>query len=104
MLSRPTVQHVAIGYALLDETNDLGMHDRAAFDASSFLNNARVALRPVGAIHREQTHPTITHMDLLSIAVMLQFVRPAWPSWRLLGDDWLARMNESGRRIQWPTA
>jgi hypothetical protein len=42
------VEHVEIGYALLDETNDLGIHDRTAFDASSFLYNARVALRPVG--------------------------------------------------------
>jgi hypothetical protein len=64
MISGPTVEHVEIGYALLDETNDLGIHDRATFDASSFLYNARVALRQVGAIHREQAHPTITHMDL----------------------------------------
>jgi hypothetical protein len=35
------------------QTNDLGIHDRAAFDASGFFDNARVALRPVSAIHRE---------------------------------------------------
>jgi hypothetical protein len=23
---------------------------------------------------------------------------------RLLGDDWLTGMNESGRRVEWPTA
>ena len=28
----------------------LGLHDRVAFDASRFFDNARVALRPVGAI------------------------------------------------------
>ena len=42
-----------IGNALLDETNNLGVHDCAAFDASSFLYNARVAFRPVRAIPRE---------------------------------------------------
>jgi hypothetical protein len=33
------------------------------------------------------------------IAIMLQFVRPARTDWRLLGDGWLTRMNESGGRI-----
>jgi hypothetical protein len=53
MIGGPTVQSVKIGYSLFDETNDLSIHDRAAFDASSFLHNARIAFRPVGAIHRE---------------------------------------------------
>src|SRR5262245_25528598 len=99
MISGPTVQHVEIGYALLDQTNDLGIHDRAAFDASSFLYDARVALRPLGAIHREQAHPTIAYVYLQAIAVMLQLVHPTRPNWRLFGDDWLTRMNESGRRV-----
>jgi hypothetical protein len=30
---------------------------------------------------------------------MLEFVRPARATCGLLGDDWLTRMNESGRRI-----
>jgi len=38
-------------------------------------------------------------VDLQPIAVMLQFVRPTTPKWRLLGDDWLAGMNESGWRV-----
>jgi hypothetical protein len=37
MIGGPTVQQVEIGYAPLDETNNLGIHDRAAFDASGFL-------------------------------------------------------------------
>jgi hypothetical protein len=41
-------------------------------------------------------------MDLQPIAVMLELVRPARPTWRLLGDDRLARMNEGGRRILGP--
>jgi len=28
-------------------------------------------------------------MDLQPIAIMLELVRPAWPGWGLLGDDWL---------------
>jgi hypothetical protein len=35
---------------------------------------------------------------------MLQLMRPTWPRGRLLGDDWLTRMNESGRRISRPSA
>jgi hypothetical protein len=38
-------------------------------------------------------------MDLQPVAIMLQFVRPARPARRLLGDDWLERMNESSRRV-----
>jgi hypothetical protein len=48
--------------------------------------------------------PTIAHMDLQPIAVVLQLVRPARSSWGPLGDDWLAWMNENGRRIHGPTA
>jgi hypothetical protein len=38
-------------------------------------------------------------MDLQPVAVVLQLVRPARSRWWLLGDDWLARMNEGGGRI-----
>ena len=44
MIGGPTVQRVENGCALLDETNNLGIHDRAAFDASRFLYNARERL------------------------------------------------------------
>jgi hypothetical protein len=49
-------------------------------------------------------HPTITDMDLEPMAVVFQLMRPTRPAWRLLGDDGLARMNESGRRVHGPTA
>jgi hypothetical protein len=42
--------------------------------------------------------PTID-MDLKPIAVMLQLVRPGRPRWRLFGHDWLAWMDESGKRV-----
>jgi hypothetical protein len=34
--------------------------------------------------------------DLQPIAIMLQPVRPARSSWRLPGDGWIARMDDSG--------
>jgi hypothetical protein len=39
-----------------------------------------------------------TDMGLQPVAIMLQFVRAASPGGRLLGDDWLIRMEESGWR------
>src|SRR5262245_18208444 len=104
MIGGPTVQDGEIGYALLEETNDLGIHDRAAFDASRFLYNTRVALRPVRAVDCVEPHPSVSNMDLQPIAVVLQLMRPAWSSWRLLGNDWLAWMNESSGRIERPAA
>src|SRR5262245_4829125 len=47
---------------------------------------------------------TIMHVDLGPIAIMLQLVRPARAVRRLRDYDWLARMNESSRRVQWPAA
>ena len=56
-------------------------------------NNQRVTLRPIRPI--VQPHPTVADMDLESVPVMLQFVHPARPSGRLLGDNRKARMDES---------
>ena len=36
---------------------------------------------------------------LQPVAVMLQLVGPARPGWGLLGDAWLAEMNEGGALI-----
>ena len=33
MIGGPTVQHIEISYAFLDETNNLGIHNRTDFDA-----------------------------------------------------------------------
>jgi hypothetical protein len=43
MIIYPTEQHVEIGNAFLDETNNLGIHNRVTLDARCFLNNARIA-------------------------------------------------------------
>jgi hypothetical protein len=40
-----------------------------------------------------------TDMGLQPVAIMLQFVRVARPGGRLLGDDWLTGMDESGWRV-----
>jgi hypothetical protein len=58
MIGGPTVQRVEIGHALLDQTNNLGIHDRAAFDASGFFDNARVTLRPAPFIVNSRTRPS----------------------------------------------
>ena len=38
-------------------------------------------------------------MDLQSISVVLEFMRPAWPGRRSLSDDRTTRLDEGGRRI-----
>ena len=99
MIRGPTVQHIEIGNALLDETTtSASMTALLLMRAGSFYN-ARVTLRPVGTIHREKSHATVANVDLQPIAVMLQLVRPTRPHRILLGDDWLAGMDESGRRV-----
>ena len=60
--------------------------------------------RPVGPVHGVEPYPAIADMDLQPVAVMLQLVHPARPGGWLFGDDWPARMNESGRRIDWSAA
>ena len=68
-------------------------------NSHGFLYDERIAIAPIIPVHRVQTDPPIAHMDLESVPVMLQLVRPASTARRLLGDDWLARMDESSRRV-----
>ena len=77
----------------------LGVDNRGAFNAPRIPDNQRITLRPVSAVDRVQPHPSIAHMDLEPIAVMLQLMRPAGAR-RGLGDNGLTRMNESGSRIR----
>jgi hypothetical protein len=87
------------GHAIRIQPDDLGINDRRTFNATRVPDDQRVALRPVSAVDCVEAHPPIANMDLEPIAVMLQFVRPTRPGGWLLGDDWLTRMNESGRRV-----
>jgi hypothetical protein len=58
------MQGIEIGNSLIVETNNLGIPNRADFDARCFLYNARIALRPVRSVHGVEPHPTILDMDL----------------------------------------
>ncbi|MGB9020715.1 MAG: hypothetical protein WCC77_24205, partial [Pseudolabrys sp.] len=69
------------------------------FDMCRSIDNQRIAFRPVGSVHGVEAHPAIADMYLQPVAVMLQLMRPARSRWGLLGDDWLARVNEGGGRI-----
>ena len=64
-------------YAAFTATDDLSIENRIAIDTRRFFDNTRIAFGPIISVHREQTHPTIAHMDLQPIAVMLQLMRPA---------------------------
>src|SRR4029450_1578238 len=77
----------------------LGIHDRGHIESRRFLHDKRIAIAPIVSIDRLKPPPTTAAMDLQPITVMLQLMRPTRPVWRPLGDDWLARMNESGGRV-----
>src|SRR4029453_13706877 len=79
----------------------LGIHDRGHIESRRFLHDQRIAVAPVVSIDRVEPHPTVADVDLQPVPVVLQLMRPTRSGGRLLGDDWLARMNESGRCIQW---
>src|SRR5262245_57902362 len=84
--------------------NNFRVHDRSHVDSGRFLHDQGITLRPVSAIHREEPHASIANVDLEPVSIMLQFVHPTRTAGRLLGDSRKARMNESGRRIEWPAA
>ena len=86
------------------QADDLGVEDGGAFDPRRFLDDARIALGPVGGVHGVEPHPPVADVDLQPIAVVLEFVRPAGTARRLLGDGRTARMDEGGRRVIRPAA
>jgi hypothetical protein len=99
MIITSIVKHLKSWNTLSVGANNFRIHDRGHVDPQSFLNDQGIAVAPIVSIDRVELHPTIADMDLQPIAVMLQLVRPACSSWGLLGDDWLARMDESGGRV-----
>jgi hypothetical protein len=84
--------------------DNLRIHDRGHINSCRFFHDQGIAIAPIVSIDRVEPNASIADMDLKPIAVVLQLVRPTRPAWRLLGDDWLTRMNEGGRRIHGPTA
>jgi hypothetical protein len=95
----PTMQGIENRHSIRVQPNHFSIEDNRAIDLAGGLDDQRVAFRPVRTVDRIETHPSIADADLQSVAVMLQLMRPAWPGWGLLGDDWLTRMNESGGRV-----
>ena len=69
------------------------MHERA----EQFRKNAE--LRPMGAVHCVEAYASVADVDLKSVAVVLQFVRPARSAWWLVGDTRQTGMHETGRGI-----
>ena len=99
-----TVQGVEIGNALRRQADHFGVEDGGALDPRDFLDDARVALGPVGGVHGVEAHPPVADVDLQPIAVVLELVRPAGTARRLLGDGRTARMDEGGGRVIRPAA
>ena len=68
----PTMQSIKICDALGRQVNNLGVDNQRRTEPSRFIHDARIAFGPVIAVHRVESHPTIPHMDLEPIAIMLQ--------------------------------
>src|SRR5262245_29704621 len=100
----PTMQRIENSHSVRVQPDNLGVDNRGAFYASRVPDNQRITLRPLSAVDGVEAHPPISNMDLEPIAIVLQFVRPARSRRRLLGGDWLTRMDESGWRIKGPAA
>src|SRR5262245_9819654 len=90
-----TMQSVEIRNAIGRQVNNLGVDNQRRSEPSGFFHNARIAFGPIISIYRVETHPPVADMNLQSITVMLQLVRPARTGWRLPGDNRLTRMDES---------
>ena len=90
--------------ARLVRANYLSIKNGVALKPCRLRYNERVALRPIRSVHGVEPHPPVLNVDLQSIAVMLQLMRPAWAAGGLLGDERLTGMNEGGRCIDWPAA
>ena len=100
MIGGAAVQGIELRRAFLIKTDDLGIQNGGALDAACFLDNARIAVGPVVAVHREQPHPTIADVDLQPVAVMFQLVHPTRANRGALGNDRTTGVDETGRRVE----
>ena len=55
-------QGIELRHAFVIEADHLGIENGNALDARRFLDDARVAVSPVGPVHRIETHPPIADM------------------------------------------
>ena len=83
MIVGAIVQKFKIRNSIFASTNDFRIDNRGAIQPTGLRNYDRVAGGPISTVHRVEAHATVANMDLQSIAVMLQLMRPArttrWP-------------------------
>src|SRR6516225_6939670 len=97
LISGAAMQGIKLRHALVIETDHLGIKDGSALDARRFLDDARIAIGPIGPVHRIEPHQPVADIDLQPITIMLQFMRPARAIRRLLGDNWTTWVDEGSR-------
>ena len=77
------MQKFKIRNSIFASTNDFRIDNRGTIQPTGLRNYEWVAGGPVSTVHRVETHASIANMDLQSIAVVLQLMRPArtarWP-------------------------
>jgi len=69
------MQDVEIRYAFVRKTDNLGINNQGFRKAGRFLDNPRIARRPVRPVLGVEPHSSIANVNLQPIAVMLQLVR-----------------------------
>ena len=102
MIGSAAMQGIELRHTPVIETDHLGIKDGSTLAARSFLDNARITVRPIAAIHRVESHPPVADMDLQPIAVMLEFMRPAGFIRWTFSNRRSARGDEGGRRVFGP--
>ena len=60
MVIASVVEQVELRNALTVETDHLCVDNRMAFDPPRFLDNARIAFRPVSPVHRVEAYPALS--------------------------------------------
>ena len=74
------MQGIELRHVLVIETDHLAIKDGSALDARGLLDDARVAVSPIGPVHRIEPHPPIADVDLQPSR------GPAGAAWRQLDD------------------
>ena len=98
------MQCFKVGHTIGIEPDNFSVKNGRALNPRHVLDDQRVALRPIRAIHCVEAHPAITNVDLQPIAIVLQLMRPARPRGWLGGDARLTGMNEGSRRVERPAS
>ena len=92
------MQQVELRNAFTVETDHLCIDDRMTFDPRRFLDNAGIAFRPVGPVHRVEVYSAVADMNLKAVAVMLHLMHPTSAARWSGGNRRTAGQNETGGR------